>query len=376
MPEYSVQSPVAGDFNRTDLQWEEVPITHGHSKGLHQKRALVYTNRVKDFINGEGTFADTGFFMERRVKRPNWTKEYYHCWAGPEDNSDARPTQLLQSKEPGKRIGKVQRGKSCKVGCTMEIVVTHMHDTAATEPVSRLECSSFEHVNQDGDVCHGPGLHSLTQHRHAAHLSKATRAWVKTMLFAGFSTRQILMENDKRMKAAMQQGGTGWCNRDLMLRAQDVRNCEQEVAVTLWRWHPVEAQSVRMFTEMHPDFIFIYKEQINDQQQPFVLGMVTANMLQTALKYGDGNAVLMDATFGTNHLRMHLHTGLVMDAHGNGLPIFHVLSQRQQQEDLQEWLLAFKSLMLQHNSTWQPSCFLVDDAQAEINAIRYTNAIF
>jgi hypothetical protein len=119
----------------------------------------------------------------------------------------------------------VQRGKSCKVGCTMEIVVTHMHDTAATEPVSRLECSSFEHVNQDGAVCHGPGLHSLTQHRHAAHLSKATRAWVKTMLFAGFSTRQILMESDKRMKAAMQQGGTGWCNRDLMLRAQDVRNC-------------------------------------------------------------------------------------------------------------------------------------------------------
>jgi MULE transposase domain len=131
-----------------------------------------------------------------------------------------------------------------------------------------------------------------------------------------------------------------------------------------------------MFTERHPGIIFIYKEQINDQQQPFVLGIVTTNMPRNALKYGDGNAVLMDATFGTNHLRMQLYTGLVMDTHGNGLPVFHVLSQRHQQEDLQEWLLAFKSFMLQHKPTWQPSCFLVDDAQAEINAIRYINATF
>jgi hypothetical protein len=33
--------------------------------------------------------------------------------------------------------------------------------------------------------------------------------------------------------------------------------------------------------------------------------------------------MLMYATFDTKHLRMQLHTGLVMGVHGNGLPIFN-----------------------------------------------------
>ena len=106
--------------------------------------------------------------------------------------------------------------------------------------------------------------------------------------------------------------------------------------------------------------------------QKFVMGMSLDSMLANLLKYGNDNIMLLDATFkfGTNHLRMPLYTGLVIDEYGNGLLGFMTLCQGISQADISQWLKALLQRLREHNSDWMSSCAMVDDAVAEINAIR------
>ncbi|DBA83021.1 hypothetical protein WJX77_006661 [Trebouxia sp. C0004] len=82
--------------------------------------------------------------------------------------------------------------------------------------------------------------------------------------------------------------------------------------------------------EQHPE------QPANDSQthqpaQPFVMGLVTDGMREAALKHGHDGVVCadacIDATFSTNHTKFSLYTALVVDNHGNGLPILDVLSE-------------------------------------------------
>ena len=45
-------------------------------------------------------------------------------------------------------------------------------------------------------------------------------------------------------------------------------------------------------------------------------------MKDNLLKHGNNNMILLDATFGTNHMKMPLCTALVIDEFGNGSPAF------------------------------------------------------
>ena len=102
----------------------------------------------------------------------------------------------------------------------------------------------------------------------------------------------------------------------------------------------------------------------------FQLGFMSPTMLQNALKYAHNNAVLLDATFGTNHQKLSLYTALAMDAHGNGLPLFHVLTHGSTQARMFEILSAWQAHMESQLPGFRPSCMMVDDAIAEINAIK------
>ena len=93
-------------------------------------------------------------------------------------------------------------------------------------------------------------------------------------------------------------------------------------------------------------------------------------MLANMVKYGNGNVVLLDATFGTNHMKMPLYTGLVMDDFGNGLPGFMVLCQGVNEDDITAWLQALLKRVRQELYDWMCSCVMVDDAIAEISAIK------
>jgi hypothetical protein len=323
-------------------------------------------------VSGESLKDDTSFWKSSNRDQGRYI--VYHCSAGPEDLSQARkdPEYMEKSKR-----GKIRLGKSCKVGCQMKFTVTRIANTQP--PVSKIVCPTFEHRDKQGRCCH-----KLDELFCPAHLSRQKRAWVTAMLDAGFSTRQILCDNEKMMQDAMARGEV--VGRDFDLCAQDVRNCERHIASSLWKLHINEAQSLRMWAELHAEHVFIYQEEDKQAGQPFVLGFLTENMQANAHKFGNDGVVCMDATFGTNHFRMPLYTGLVVDGHYNGLPIFYVLTQSSTQETTAQWLQAFNERMQQTlpgNSAptsaagaaggvarWRPSCFLVDDSQAEINALR------
>jgi hypothetical protein len=315
-------------------------------------------------VSGESLKEDTSFFKFTSQRHGCYVK--YHCCAGPDDLSKARKDPAIKAKS---KRGKIALGKSCKVGCQMHFKVTQVPNTYPS--VSKILCPTFEHKDKEGRLCH-----ELSELFSSAHLSKQKRAWVTAMLDAGFSTRQILKKNDEQQEIAMARGKGD--DRDFDLCARDVRNCERHIAASLWKLHDNEAQSLRMWVERHDEHVFIYKEESQQTGQHFVLGFLTSNMLANAHKYGNGGAVCMDATFGTNHFRMPLYTGLVVDAHYNGLPIFYVLTQSSTQEATAEWLEAFnRRMQLPSNlvagpqqARWCPSCFLVDDSQAEINALR------
>ena len=93
-------------------------------------------------------------------------------------------------------------------------------------------------------------------------------------------------------------------------------------------------------------------------------------MRANLLKYGKNNIVLVDATFGTNHEKMPLYTGLVMDAFGNGLPGFMVLYQGVSEDDITKWMNALLEKLLLEDPEWLCSCVMVDNVIAEINAIK------
>ena len=83
-----------------------------------------------------------------------------------------------------------------------------------------------------------------------------------------------------------------------------------------------------------------------------------------------GNTILLDATFGTNSMKMPLYTGLIIDSFGNSVPGFMNLCQGTSQVDISLWLAALLDKIRQKDPDWMCSCIMVDDAIAEINAIR------
>ena len=100
------------------------------------------------------------------------------------------------------------------------------------------------------------------------------------------------------------------------------------------------------------------------------MGWTTPLLLRNLIKYGKGNALLLDATFGTNHLKMPLYTGLVIDEFGNGVPCFMLVCQGVSQSEITKWMEALLQEARAEDPDWMCTCILVDDAIAEINAIK------
>jgi phosphatidylserine decarboxylase len=85
---------------------------------------------------------------------------------------------------------------------------------------------------------------------------------------------------------------------------------------------------------------------------------------------GDNGAISMDATFNTNEMKFHLFTLMVFDAHRTGMPVAWIITSCQKCDDLVEWLTPLKTKLIRKNLKWKPSCFIVDDAPQELQALR------
>lgn len=75
-----------------------------------------------------------------------------------------------------------------------------------------------------------------------------------------------------------------------------------------WRHDNDQAQSVRLFTEANPEHVLLYQEYQSKtsagQEQPFMLGWTSPDLVNAAVKFGNGRAFAMDSTFATNNLKV------------------------------------------------------------------------
>jgi len=116
--------------------------------------------------------------------------------------------------------------------------------------------------------------------------------------------------------------------------------------------------------------VFFYQNGDATQGVPFTIGIQTPWQKATFLKYGRNGCISMDVTFGTNDLMYHLFTLVVFDEWHNGIPIAWVITSRQKEDDIYDWLWALKLSINNEDLDWKPSCFIVDDAIQEREAIK------
>ena len=80
----------------------------------------------------------------------------------------------------------------------------------------------------------------------------------------------------------------------------------------------------------------------------------------------------MDATFGTNVPKYPLFSLLVFDDSKNSNPVVWILTSRMTEEDLVMWLQPLRRHLQRDKEDFFPSCFIVDDAYFQRNAIKRT----
>jgi hypothetical protein len=87
-------------------------------------------------------------------------------------------------------------------------------------------------------------------------------------------------------------------------------------------------------------------------------------------QFDHNGLISMDATFGTNDVKYLLFTLMEFDFHSTRVLVVWVITNWQTCENLVEWLNALRVKLLSHMPNWKPSCFVVDDAPQELQALR------
>jgi hypothetical protein len=81
-----------------------------------------------------------------------------------------------------------------------------------------------------------------------------------------------------------------------------------------------------------------------------------------------GRAILLDGTFGTNKYKFCLSTLMVVDDFGHGIPVGWLIHSSMSEASM---LTMLDSLATRMGEGFTPSVVIVDDAQAEINAVKH-----
>ncbi len=116
-------------------------------------------------------------------------------------------------------------------------------------------------------------------------------------------------------------------------------------------------------------FFFQDLSVINGIQIPFTIGIQTLTQCESMLSYGHNATISMDATFGTNDMKLHLFTLTRFDDHRTGVFLAWIITSKQTVEDLIEWLKPLKNNMLSHMPHYKPSYFLINDAPQELKVL-------
>lgn len=234
-------------------------------------------------------------------------KRHFYCAYGPEDLSSNLPEP--KQKGPDERRRLTEHGESIKRGCQAQFSLTVR---MRTPDIAELRVYHRDHLNKQGQPCHGKDCKAPGKHHTQPHLSEECKAMVKAQLLAGINYDAILQHNRGRLyrqyqlehtldsiQAAKRQmevriphslhpefahivdrqvyahakdrvshSGVCACQaqqtgnpRDYYLTRQDIINIDMKLTQGKWRLHSNQAQSVRLFTEQNPELVLLYQEQ-------------------------------------------------------------------------------------------------------------------
>ena len=128
--------------------------------------------------------------------------------------------------------------------------------------------------------------------------------------------------------------------------------------------HPNDAISTRTWVKQMKDMVYnrvlLFKCQGDEQSQStddigkddFVLIIQTKFQKDALMKYGN-NAILVDSTHGLTHYDFYLTTVMVIDEHGEGLPVSWAVTNR---EDTAFLVQYFKALHNRVGNTFMTDC--------------------
>ena len=102
----------------------------------------------------------------------------------------------------------------------------------------------------------------------------------------------------------------------------------------VWHRHKNDALSVQMWALEKKDSMFFLQKKDDVVRYPFTLGIQMQWQFDVMLKWGNDGAILMDATFGNNHMKYHLFTLLVFNHFRHGVPIAWIITSKHKEEDL------------------------------------------
>jgi len=200
-----------------------------------------------------------------------------------------------------------------------------------------------------------------------AHLPipKEIKDTVAAKLHEGVAIEKIL--DSVRDSVASRGGGRGQ-----IIQRQDILNIQRHLNIDSITKHSNDLMStcawVEEMEQMAYSPVLTFKPQgVHDTsglaKDDFMLAIQTEFQKDAMLRYGT-KGILVDATHGTTQYDFLLITALVVDDHGEGLPVAWAISNK---EDLNAITQFFRSI---HNriGNLDAACFMSDCAEQYFNA--------
>ena len=324
-------------------------------------RAYIPYDRVDDFIKGQT--CEDGKAIQWNIDRTVYGEEkarpmvtsfiqhvFYDCTFGPADHR-GDPTHPF----------------SKKCGCIARFSIKQL---LLHPDVAEVAYYHVDHTREDGAPTHGfEDPHSVgRKSAYQPRLSKELKNWIKNPLNEGFTAKQVYEDHKANWIDRKKANSTKV--RDDFLELKDVAYYEARLKMGVWRRDPNDFDSVKMWAKEHPEDVFMWHEEDKVTDLPFILGIQTPWQKDLMLKHGHNGAIAMDATFGTNFPKYPLFSLLVFDDWRNGIPVAWVLTSRMKEEDRVMWLEPLRRHLQKDMANFLPSCFIVDDADYQWNAVK------
>ena len=280
---------------------------------------------------------------------------------------------------------KVAMGESKKRGCTCSFRVK-IHKDMSEEVL--LIYDHIQHVNEEGVMAHQYTTSNVKDGIHSGHtISPAMKHFIalSIAMCKGRAGMVDLLQDARkyvlRIHAQMNQlddqdmlerwDAQPWTvPDDYKVNRVDIQRQLDAYHEGCWKKHQSVSQSIHSWAISNGHKVLVYKPYIPGEQQ-FQLVIQSKWQRERAVKYGHNAPLGMDSTFGVNTQKWPLTTLMVIDEFGHGLPVAWSIMYGGLSHDHYEVMLdAVRKSAQAVMPEWRPSCIIIDDCQAEINAIR------